>query len=1114
MKTSLNTLGLLILATGALLVAMGAMVLAGWHTGWTALVQAHPDWVPVRYKTALALLLAGGSLLLVLVHRLRAAAALGAITALMGLFSLSQRLLAVDPGIDELFIQHGLAMQAPQPWRMPPNTALGFLLAGTGLALNGWLREQTWVPVAKAALAALVLGLGLVALSGYLIGLPAAYGWGALTQMAIQVSLGLLILGVGLLALAWRRAIELQMDPFAWLPIPAGIAVLTIALLLWQALSHALQQRGVEDLQLQSLVLAFGGALALALSAALYQLNQSRNRTEAAERAQHELAILATQHRQAEQALGESEALLQATSSLASVGGWELDPGTQELACTRETQRILGLPPGIEPPLEEAIGLFHPDDRPLLRHAIDEAIENGTPYDLELRLTRTDGTEIWTRATCQPEMVDGEVVRLRGAFQDIHDRKQFELRLATSQRLLEIAERVGNVGGWEVDLDAGLVHWSDQVARIHGLPQARSIPVDQGIDHYAPEYRDRIRAVFSACVEDGIPFDEELQIIDAQGHRVWVRSIGEPVFDETGTVRKVEGAFQDISARKRNEAALLQAAMVFDHTQDGIIVTDPDTCIVSVNRAFTEITGYTRAEALGQKPASLIQSSRHPPSFYRAMWKALNTSGYWQGEIWNRRKNGEEYPEWLTVNAVQDANGETTHYIGIFTDITDIKQSQERLEYLAHYDTLTDLPNRTLFEFKLDKAIEHSKRHGERIAVLIIDLDRFKAINDSLGHSVGDELLAAIPKRLALRLRGEDTFARLGGDEFALLLGRIEHPEDAGTVAHDIISHLAAPFSLPSGHEVFIGASIGISVFPNDGSTMEEMMRNADSAMFEAKDRGRNHYHFYTEDLTLRAVERLSLENRLRRALSEQEFELHYQPFIRIADGRVVGAEALLRWRDPEQGLIPPSAFIDVAEDSGLIAGIGEQVLRDGCRQMKAWRDEGVDLDALAINLSAQQFLLQDVPEVVRGILAETGLPAQHLELELTETTFFQQGQASGNTLETLRALGLRLSIDDFGTGYSSLAYLQQFPLDKLKIDARFIRDLLARQDSRELTAAIITMGHGLGLEVLAEGVETEGHLDLLRRMGCDTYQGYLAARPQPAEQFAAWLRRHPGAPA
>ncbi|WP_018868765.1 MULTISPECIES: EAL domain-containing protein [unclassified Thioalkalivibrio] len=1113
MKTSLNTLGGLTLAAGALPVVLGVMVLLGWHTGWTLLVQVHPDWAPVQYNTALAFVLAGGSLLLFLAQRPRSAAVLGAITGLLGLFSLSQYILAVDLGIDELLMRHDLTVQTSHAGRMAPNTALSFFLAGTGLALNGWLRGQVWAPMAKAVLAALVLGLGLVALAGYVIGLPTAYGWGVLTQMAIQTSLGFLVLGFGLLALAWREATELEMDPLAWIPIPAGIAVVTVSLLLWQALSNALRERGVEDAFFPSLILVFGGVLALTLSAALHQLHRARNRTEAAERAQHELAILAAQHQQAEQALRESETLLQSTSSLARVGGWEMDLTTQAVVCTPETQRILGLPPGIEPPLEEAIGLFHPDDRPMLRRAIEEAIHHGTPYDLELRLRRADDTEIWTRANCQPEVVDGAVVRLRGAFQDIHDRKQFELRLASSQRLLEIAERIGNVGGWEADLEAGVVHWSDQVARIHGLPQARSVPVDQGVGYYAPEYQDHIRRVFSACAENGVPFDEELQIIDAHGDRVWVRTIGEPVRDETGSIRTVQGAFQDISARKRNETALVQAAMVFDHTHDGIMVTAPDARIVSVNPAFTEITGYTEEEVLGQTPA-LIRSARHRSSFYRAMWKALRTSGHWQGEIWNRRKSGEEYPEWLTINAVRNAQNETTHYVGIFTDISDIRQSQDRLEYLAHHDTLTDLPNRALFEFKLDKAIEHSKRHGERIAVLIIDLDRFKAINDSLGHSVGDELLAAIPERLALRLRGEDTFARLGGDEFAVLLGRIERPEDAGTVAQDVITRLAAPFSLPSGYEVFIGASIGISVFPNDGNTLEEMMRNADSAMYEAKEQGRNNYQFYTQDLTRQAVERLSLENRLRRAIAQEEFELHYQPFIRIADGRVIGAEALLRWRDPEQGLILPSEFIEVAEDSGLIAGIGEQVLREGCRQMRTWRDEGMDLDALAINLSPQQFLLQDVPDVVRQTLAETGLPAHHLELEITESTIIQQSQASRNTLEALRALGIRLSIDDFGTGYSSLAYLQHFPLDKLKIDQRFIRDLVAHEDNRELTAAIITMGHGLRLEVLAEGVETEEHLDLLRQMGCDAYQGYLATRPQPPDAFAKWLRRYQGVPA
>lgn len=459
------------------------------------------------------------------------------------------------------------------------------------------------------------------------------------------------------------------------------------------------------------------------------------------------------------------------------------------------------------------------------------------------------------------------------------------------------------------------------------------------------------------------------------------------------------------------------------------------------------------------------------------MWGHLKEAGHWQGEVWNRRQNGEVFPEWLTINAVYDSHGEVTNYIGIFTDITGLKRTQERLEFLAHHDTLTELPNRTLFEYRLEKAIAHSHRHDERIAVLIIDLDRFKAINDSLGHAVGDELLTSIPERLALRLRAEDTFARLGGDEFGVLLSSIGHAEDAERVARDILQRLSAPFSLPSGHEVFIGASIGISVFPDDGSSPSEMMRNADSAMYAAKASGRNTCRFYTEELTRHAQARLSLENRLRRALDQGEFELHYQPFVRINDEQVVGAEALLRWRDPEHGLIAPGEFIEVAEDSGLIARIGGDVLQMACRQMRAWQDAGLPLPALAANLSPQQFLLQDVPALVEQALNDHGLP------------------------------GHRLAIDDFGTSYSSLAYLQQFPLDKLKVDQRFVRDLDTNDESRELATAIITMGHGLRMEVLAEGVETEAQLRELQCMGCDTYQGWLVARPQPVEAVAAWLR-------
>ncbi|MGM0552418.1 MAG: sensor domain-containing protein [Pseudomonadota bacterium] len=1103
-----RALSTLVLVTGGLLLVLGGLVLFGWHADLRGLVQAHPAWAPVQHNTALAFLLGGTALLLCLAGYRRSAATAGTIVGLIGALTLVQYLAGTDLGIDQWLLAHDITVQTSDPGRMAPNTALGFLLAGLALALRGMQPRPP--PAATAGLAASVAALGLVAAAGYLIGLETAYGWGALTHMAIQTAVGFLLLATGLLALAWRDGHAQGTGPFRWLPPAAMIGVLTATLLLWQALQTALAATGVKGIYFHHLILAFGVGLALALGLALHHIQLARTRAEAAERVRRELEQMSTEHHRAEDALRESEALLQATSSLARVGGWELDTDTLQVTWTAETHRIHGLPLGIKPPLDQAIGYFHRDDRPMLRAALDAAMNHATPFDLELRLIRASGEEIWTRATCQPEIAKGRVAKLRGAFQDINDRKRIELELRAREQLLQTAGRIANLGAWEVDLDSRIVIWSDQVCHIHGEPPGTRVPVERGIEYYAPEWRPRITEVYTACVERGEPYDEELQIINTRGERVWVRTIGEPVYDASGRIHKLQGAFQDISARKQAEEELRQAAMVFEHTHDGIIVTDAETRILSVNRSFSAITGYPASEAIGRTPA-LLDSAHQSPGFYRAMWDQLHRTGHWQGEIWNRRKNGEVYPEWLTINSVRNEQGEVTHYIGIFTDITAAKRSQEQLEYLAHHDTLTGLPNRVLFEFRLSKSIEHGRRHTERLAVLMIDLDRFKAINDSLGHSVGDELLTQIPDRLLGRLRQEDSLARLGGDEFGVLLEQIERPEDASMVAHDLIQRLAAPFTLPSGHEVFIGASVGISVFPDDGDTLDTMMRNADSAMYKAKGLGRNNYQYYTEDLTRQAMARLSLENRLRRALTGHEFVLHYQPFVRITDGSLIGAEALVRWQDPEHGLVLPGDFIAVAEDSGLIATLGEQVLQMACTQMQAWRHAGLHLETLAVNLSPQQFLLQDVPALLRRTLDASSLPAHSLELEITEGTLMQQSHSAVNTLEQLREIGVRLSIDDFGTGYSSLAYLKHFPIDKLKIDRSFVEDMLSSEDDQEIVTTIITLGHGLRLEVLAEGVEGPAQLEHLALLGCDSYQGYHATPPLSAEAFAEWVRTRAG---
>ncbi len=578
------------------------------------------------------------------------------------------------------------------------------------------------------------------------------------------------------------------------------------------------------------------------------------------------------------------------------------------------------------------------------------------------------------------------------------------------------------------------------------------------------------------------------------------------ISDPGGNPEYLLTVVDDITERKQAEDKLRQAATVFASTHEGVTITDADGNITAVNPAFCLITGYDEAEVLGKNPR-ILKSDRHDDDFYRQMWNSIRTDGFWQGEIWNRRKTGEVYPELLTISAVRNDAGAVVNYIGAFTDITKIKQGEMRLQHLAHHDPLTDLPNRLLLLMCLDEAIGKAKRHGRRGAVLLLDVDRFKNVNDSLGHPTGDRLLMMIAERLRDVVSAPDFVARMGGDEFVVVLNDITFEDNARAVAQKLIEAFQRPFSLSEGHQVYIGASIGISLFPDHAAIANDLIQHADAALYRAKDRGRNTYSFYSTALTEAANIRLQMEAELRRGLEQREFQLHYQPIVSLTDGRIVGAEALIRWQS-RSGLVPPSDFIPIAEETGLITPIGKWVLREACRQAKAWLDAGLPIYTMAVNLSPRQFEDPELEQHTRAILEETGLPGPRLEIELTESALMKQGREASDKLDSLKRLGVRLAIDDFGTGYSSLAYLARLPIDKLKIDQSFVRNIPDDRASSEITATIIALAKNLNLHVVSEGVETDAQLDFVRGEGCDAAQGYLFSRPLPAADFSAIYRR------
>ncbi|MBV4498264.1 EAL domain-containing protein [Pseudomonas sp. SWRI12] len=559
---------------------------------------------------------------------------------------------------------------------------------------------------------------------------------------------------------------------------------------------------------------------------------------------------------------------------------------------------------------------------------------------------------------------------------------------------------------------------------------------------------------------------------------------------------------RDITERHLMQEKLQQAATVFESTAEGVLITDTQQHISAVNRAFTEITGYSETEALGHTPR-LLASGLHDSAFYAAMWHQLTAEGHWQGEISNRRKNGELYPSWLTISAVRNRDRQITHFVAVFADISSLKHAQARLDYQAHHDPLTGLPNRTLFESRLLAALNSQQENGGQGAVLFLDLDRFKHINDSLGHPVGDLLLKGIAVRLREQLRDIDTVARLGGDEFIILLPGLQQPSDAEHIAQKLLNCFTAPFQAGE-HEFFISASIGTSLYPQDGCDVATLVKNADAAMYRSKAKGRNRVEKYTRDLTAQASERVALEHELRRAIERNELSLSFQPKISLVDNRLVGAEALIRWNHPTFGDVPPEHFIPLAEENGMILQIGDWVLERACRQLCEWNSTYESLGPLSVNLAGAQLRQPNLLGRIEQLLREHQLKPDLLQLEITENFIMSQAEEALTVLHQLKKLGVQLAIDDFGTGYSSLSYLKRLPLDILKIDQSFVRGLPDDPHDVAIVRAIIALGRSMQFTIIAEGVETLAQQQFLTEEGCEQIQGYIVSLPLCAEEFAA----------
>ncbi len=560
----------------------------------------------------------------------------------------------------------------------------------------------------------------------------------------------------------------------------------------------------------------------------------------------------------------------------------------------------------------------------------------------------------------------------------------------------------------------------------------------------------------------------------------------------------------DVTSRKLVEQKLLQDYQVFDNVSEAVVIMDLDGRVVDVNRTFGALTGYARGEMLGEN-VDLLRGGRQDRGPYLEMLRSLRRRSSWQGEMIGRRQDGSEYPCWLSVSTVADEKGAAARYVAIFRDISASKQTAEQLFHMAHFDNLTGLVNRQAFLDRLNGALLHAERFSERLALLFVDLDGFKLINDNLGHRIGDRLLAELAGRIKDCVRESDTVARIGGDEFTVILPMLKSSEDAALVAQKIIQHIAEPAS-HHGHELLITASVGIAIFPGDGADAEGLLQNADTAMYLAKELGRSQYQFFSPEMNRRATERLQLQNRLREAVGGSEFLVFYQPQLEASSGEIVVLEALARWQDPVQGLISPEQFIPVAEETGLIHQIGRQILLAACCQGRAWQDQGFKPLRIAINISAHQLRRPDFVALVEASLEESGLAPRLLELEITESSLIGDAFDIASKLRLLKALGVCITIDDFGTKYSSLAYLKRLPIDRLKIDRSFVRDIPVDSSSTEIASAIIAMARSLRLEVVAEGVENRQQAEFLKKKGCQYLQGFYYHLPLPPSSLAPIL--------
>lgn len=847
-----------------------------------------------------------------------------------------------------------------------------------------------------------------------------------------------------------------------------------------------------------------------------------------------------------------SARILDASQNIAKVGGVELHVPSRQIYWTAETYHIHDTTPEeYTPSLDEGFSMYPPGSRERIATALKRAMDTGEVFDIEVEKYTFKGRKIDLRTTCMAHYENGELIRLTGIYQDISERKQAERRHQHHNRILEMLIA-------KMPLTDILPAIAKDMAGLLPGSFCSIMLLDNDGQHLRNGATYGLPDFFVKAI-DGLPVGEGMGVCGSAvffGHRVIIPDVhthpwtiafsdlaerahiascwSQPIYSAQG---QVLGTFALYNNEARNptdyelglidsetrltslaieqshaESRLQMAASVFTHAREGILITDCQGNIIEANQVFADITGYSREEALGKNPR-FLQSGLHDKDFYSALWQSLLQTGNWYGEVWNRRKNGELYAAMMTISAVQDIHGITQNYVNLFTDITPLKEHQRQLEYIAHYDALTGLPNRVLLADRLKQAMARSHRSARSLAVLYLDLDGFKAVNDQHGHDTGDQLLVNISHRLKEVLREGDTLARIGGDEFVVVMVDLERPQDYEAVLNRLLSVAAEPVTL-NQHLLLVSASIGATLYPQDDADADQLLRHADQAMYLAKQAGKNCYHLFdiAKDIAVK-TQRESLEH-IRIALDRKEFVLHYQPQVNMRTGEIVGAEALVRWQHPERGLLSPAHFLPVIEDHPLSIELGDWVINDALQQIAHWQHLGL-LIPVSVNIGALQLQRSEfVTQLAAQLAAHPQVPPAYLQLEIVETSALEDIAEVANIMRRCRDLGVSFAVDDFGTGYSSLTYLKRLPAELLKIDQTFVRDMLDDADDLAIVKGVIGLANAFHRQVIAEGVETVAHGELLIPLGCELAQGYGIARPMPAADLPAWAANWKPAPA